>query len=412
MFNSFRILILGLITFSASIIVAVILNLYLVPSALERKPQSAPEYQESIWSIESLNNRIQHESCDCNFIDFPRSYFETETTQSCRAERTTLEPLFNQLPPDYTKSREQGAFPKVCLTFIMKRFGPQNQRSSMFASCSSSSLRVSKRAFKPCITEKYVNVTFNTFSDIATCMGINPKYLIPKIANESGFHVNAFGMGFDTGIGQLTGPAIKHVNRYFKTYHTHVMNSNRESCKRLQPLLSNQVPVPHDTRSRCALMRPPQNPALNMFYLAIKFQIDYLTLNKMFDRMQINRLLRQAGLSNVSEEKIKIMLLNLAYNAGAQGAINHFREYILYRIQLKAKGFRGLSATDLDISGQNLKPTTKQHPLTFSQYLIRYQRVGTKGYLSRLKNQADELDRAFYPGACTFENYLQVSSGG
>jgi hypothetical protein len=158
-------------------------------------------------------------------------------------------------------------------------------------------------------------------------------------------------------------------------------------------------------------MKAPQNPALNLFYLAVKFQLDYRTLDQLFDRMRLNDLIKQAGLSQLDREKLRVMLLNLAYNTGAGGAVNHLREYIRYRIQLKANGSRSLSAQDFDISSSLKRPNPNAHPLSFSQYLMLYQRVGTKGYLSKLKSKANELDRAFYPGACTFENYLQVSSG-
>jgi hypothetical protein len=293
----------------------------------------------------------------------------------------------------------------------MKKFGPQNQKSSLFAFCSPNGLKASRRAFKPCVTDQYVNVTYNVFNDISTCMGINPKYLIPKIAHESGFHINAFGAGFDSGIGQLTGPAIRAVNHHFRTYQNLVINSDQESCKRLRPLLVNQNPAPSGTDSRCSLMKAPQNPALNLFYALVKLQLDYRTLNQLFHRMRLDELIKQAGLLQYNQERLKIMLLNLAYNTGAGGAINHLLEYLRYRIHLRSKGFIALLAQDFDISSSLKRPNPNSHPLSFSQYLMLYQRGGDKGYLSKLKAQANELDRAFYPGACTFENYLQVSSG-
>jgi hypothetical protein len=409
--QSYKWLLVGIFTLILSASLAIVWTLYLFPKKSDRIPQSTSVYQKALLSIEVLNNHIQQDTCPCNLIEFPKQDFETEPVQTCRFERLSNESLFKQLPTQFTTDRARGAFPKECLTFIMKRFGPQNQKSSLFAHCSPNHLKASRNAFKPCVTDQYVNVTYNVFNDLSTCMGINPKFLIPKIATESGFHVNAFGANFDTGIGQLTGPAIEHVNYNFRTYQNHVLNSDRESCKRMRPLLVNQNPVSHGINSRCSLIKAPQNPALNLFYLFVKFQLDYLTLDQLLDRIKLNNLIAQAGMPQVDRDKLRVILLNLAYNTGAGGAVNHLREYIHYRIQLKAQGSRSLSTQDFDISSSLKNPNPNSHPLSFSQYLMLYQRVGTKGYLSKLKSKADELDRAFYPGACTFENYLQVSSG-
>jgi len=409
MIRQYKFLFLGVLTLATSAAVAIIWSLYLFPEP-RRIPQSTVDYQRALLSLEALNHHIQQETCPCNFSEFPESDFKTENPSSCSSQRTTHEPLFQQLPPHYIQSRTQGSFPRECVTFIMNRFGPRNQRSALFATCNRQSLKPTRGGFKPCVTDQYVNVTYTLFNDISTCMGINPKYLIPKITQESGFHLNAFGAGADTGIGQLTGPAIRDVNKHFRSYQNHILSSDRESCQRLRPVFANLTPAPSSTASRCSLMRAPENPALNLFYSAVKLQIDYRTQDLLFERMGVNRLLRQAGLANVDRKKLRVVLMTLAYNAGAGGAMRDFINYLEYRIALRQKGVRGATPRDLDITANLNRPNPNQHPLSFSQYLLLHQGTGTKGYLSRLKSQANELDRAFFPGACTLNNFLQVST--
>lgn len=411
MLNTSKFFFIGLATLIGSIALAMMWNLFLFPQPTTRKPQSNAEVRSALQKIEALNESYQTTDCPCNFEQFNPRLFEAESPLSCRSERLSHHNRLEANLKSYSQTRAQGSFPRACLTYIMNTFGPKNTRSSLFASCSGSNLRPTRRSFKPCVSDSYINVTYNAFNDVATCLGINPKYLIPKIANESGFHTNAFGAGSDTGIGQLTGPAIQDVNRHVNRYKGYVTGSNRASCKRLSPLIINQKPVPHQVGARCSLMQSPQNPTLNMFYMAIKFQLDFATIDRFYQRRGIETLIKQAGLQSVDREKIRTLLLTLAYNTGAGGAINHIREYLNYRIALRAKGIRPLTAQDFDISGFSTKVNRQKAPLTFGEYLTLNQRVGTKGYLSKLKSKSEELDRAFKPGVCSVRNYLQVSTG-
>jgi hypothetical protein len=346
------------------------------------------------------------ESCDCDTTQFPARWFEPEPVNQCSPARRFLDRELGLFPNSLKQSPRHGLVSRACVSFIMHRFGPSSSRSSIFARCASDASAPVRGSYKPCVSSDYVHITTNLLNDLPVCMGINPKFLLPKLAQESGLHWNAFGMGGDAGIGQLTGPAIREVNRYFSFYKNHVMGSNLPSCRRMASIIAPVQPKGAELSRRCGFLWPPQNPALNIFYLTIKLQRDLQYLTEMLDRQGIARRLHQLSGGRLSLHKITELMTLLAYNAGAGGAVSSLQAYLSYRESLMRKGGPRLKPEDFAIRpGERGRPV---HPLSFPQYLRIYQRSGTRGYLTKLREQADLLDRALPGNQCTMPDYLRV----
>lgn len=374
-----------------------------------RTPQSEIDKMQA--NIIFLNQKKKAESCNCITSNPESKAFQTESLTQCSSARHFFENTQSKIPTHFRVSRSNKDFPRECMIYVMNSLHPSGEKaSSMFAQCKPG--QSAKRGYyKPCVTDTYVNVIHNSFTDMSSCMGIDPKFLVPKISNESGFHLNAYGRGHDGGIGQLTGVAIEEANKNFDGYKRHVFQSTNPACLRVRPLLELQRPISPKVSRRCDLMMPPHNPGLNLFYMMVKYQQDLRAINAFYTQLGIDRLVAQAGIkSQIDETALKDVMLNLAYNAGAGGSMLLLREYLQMRIEAhKKKRGPPLRAQDFDIDSGSRMTNTADWNLSFGHWLKRYQKTGSSGYLSVLKSHAERLDKAFQPGSCTVPNYLKVS---
>lgn len=308
-----------------------------------------------------------------------------EDLKTCTEPRKYLEKAL-QSPKisEWTSERkiESANLPRSCITFALNSFPEVTTKkaalsvkasgSSAFATCpkpnGAPAMRGGKRIKSPtpCISSKFVNVTYNAYVDVMECLRLDPKELLPKIYNESGFYMNALGGGMDGGIGQLTGSAIEQVNSIYPKYIEQMiqagLNNPDGACARVVKNKSLIAPVKADPGSRCSLMWPTENPLRNLVYSAIltRYNSKYVSgltyvageemlgengkmvlakgtsedelLGKMKD-YDIKNKLQQLGMKKVNLHQFTTMVVLAGYNSGIGTAMNAFAKYLDQRLE-------------------------------------------------------------------------------
>ncbi len=278
---------------------------------VHRAPPTAPE------------NILASCNCKLNFMDAGVVAYEDDL--SCTEDRKYLQPAIEEMRfqnPWIAEERKpfpEAAFGRECLVLVMKYAysSAQLQKSSAFTSCVNvKEIREPDKRIKdpktgkmiikkgrileidytqvrssgapergrkaPCVTRDYANSVYNAFVDASDCFNMHQKDLLAKLMNESGMHINAYGAGDDTGIGQLTGEAIRAgFEPYFQsgsrtTVREYLLReagkSNKKSCQRILDFPAAYEKIDSSTTNRCSLMMPPENPYRNMVYTAVFYR--------------------------------------------------------------------------------------------------------------------------------------------
>ncbi|MGE0634053.1 MAG: hypothetical protein AB7O96_16685, partial [Pseudobdellovibrionaceae bacterium] len=263
-----------------------------------------------------------------------------------------------QVPAMYRLPRakvSEAEFPKECIQTIMSNF-PDSAK--MYASCSSVSATPAPGAGRHCMTSEYVNTVYNSFVDVMDCLDVDQMIFLPKLLNESGFHINAFNSkGFDSGVGQLTKSALSDVNlnghvRYVKK----IQESNKPSCQRLTKVggLMNQASV--DSAKRCELISAPMNPVRNILYTAMTALRLRQIVENSLRKAEIDSLFVEGGFGNYDREKLIETLSILGYNTGGGTAVRFLKDYLQVRVEkLKQGKGKKLAASDFDFMANSEK---------------------------------------------------------
>ncbi|MFZ3230600.1 MAG: hypothetical protein WA160_10385 [Pseudobdellovibrio sp.] len=311
---------------------------------------------------------------------------EPEDSKTCGDKRNYIENVIskNAVLKDWTKTRtkESELLPRKCIAFAMNSYPEittksaalsfKGRNSSMFAKCPKGSsggplLNRGQRVgnASPCVSSNLVNLTYNGYVDVTSCLNIDPKDLLPKIYNESGFFINALGGGMDGGIGQLTKPAIDQVNSVYPKYMEEITKAAagnpNGACARL---IKNKIfvtPAKSDVSSRCGLLWPTENPIRNLLYAAIltRYNMKYVSgvsfeagddlivdgavkvkstgtasdeLTGKMKEFEIRRKLTALGLKNINLHSFRKMITLAGYNSGIGSAMNAFNSYLDQRI--------------------------------------------------------------------------------
>lgn len=272
----------------------------------------------------------------------------------------------------------EATFSKKCITHSMNTFAAP---SSSYAYCARSAGPAKSPAAKPCVTENLVHLTYNSYMDVTTCLNLDPKLLMPKINNESGFFINTYGLGQDGGLGQLTRPAIMEVNKYFKYYMSEITKAaaTKPACARLLKFKSYLTKASVGVAQRCSLIGLPENPLRNIFYMAVLNRInmdqlsgvkyiagvDYLKVqgslvevkNNALDEFagkfathQIKKKLEWLGIKNPNLHFFKEITGLVGYNTGVQTALNILNRYLNVRIAKKMP----LTLADFDFNNPEI----------------------------------------------------------
>ena len=154
----------------------------------EWKKKSDEPYVTSPFEVEQYENTVDKSYGEKNqFVDFmqiaaeaPKVQYEDE--KSCGAARLAVDVILkkNKSVSELIKetSEESKALPRKCLVHVMNSFALS---SNYMAKCPGGIISAPVRgASKPCVSKTLVNVTYNSFVDVTSCLGVNPKSLIPK----------------------------------------------------------------------------------------------------------------------------------------------------------------------------------------------------------------------------------------
>lgn len=188
----------------------------------------------------------------------------------------------------------------------------------------------------PCRSEDYINITHNSYNLVLDCLDLKSDDLLPIIAVESGFHMNAVSIfGVDIGVGQLTPPAIQDVNTNWDNYSL-VLNSEKNSCQQIISFLNNRnVTLPIEDKLECSLTRLPENPLLNILYTGLFYKTIKMYLSNFYsstDILQKLENLKGRKLKDLEMYEITKKLATLTYNLGIVGTMNAFTEYVDFLI--------------------------------------------------------------------------------
>ncbi|AZZ36146.1 hypothetical protein CIK05_04835 [Bdellovibrio sp. qaytius] len=272
------------------------------------------------------------------------------------------------------RSQESKHIPRKCITHVMNKF---NVGKNSLARCPGGMGTAPLRGgAKPCVTKNLVNLTYNHFTDVAECLNIEEKDLLPKLSNESGMLINTLGSGFDAGVGQLTQPAIEEVNKSYDRYLAEMEKAaiKKPSCLRVmqyKPYLKKAKDV---LASRCSFITPPENPLKNIMYMAIYNRVnldnllgtryiagesfvendgqlvqltgtpsDHITGGK-FGNNNIQGKFAQLGIKDVNLSNLATMIAFAGYNTGPSTSFNMLNEYLDKRIASK----KSLTERDFD----------------------------------------------------------------
>lgn len=335
------------------------------------------EFYNEIAEDDQLNEknvgRITLVSSETPLIEF-------QDSKTCKASQLVAEKSFiknsklmTNLNTDRNDSTQIGKLPRECVTHIMNSF---QLPSTAFAKCSSAHARPQRNGAKPCVTETMVNVTYNSLFDVADCLNLDPKILLPKLYNEGGLLINTYGGGSDAGVGQLTEIAIEETNKFYKDYLKEMNDAkiSKPSCFRLienKKLVEKTVNP--SVENRCGLISAPENPLKNILYMGIlnrknqqyfsgiKYYqgLDYFvdeydsyttvkyddtdSFHGKFKTSNIKDKLVQLGLKDANLHDFMSMLTLASYNAGYTKVFDIFNDYLDERIaangQLRWKDF-------------------------------------------------------------------------
>jgi len=375
---------------------------------MSRDPQS----QERV--VSGFGNDA--EKCNCTRVPASSPLVQFESAEDCGGRFNSWSKQLEKLPPIFRdeRARRPADFPRICLTYMMRQPFPRADRSASFAGCAGE--KPERKSEKSCVTESYVNAMYNIFGDVTECFGIPQKEFLPEIFYNSSFHVNALGAGFETGPGFLRAPAVARANIRFEDYKKQIVTTDSDACRRLRPYVPKLQPIRLDVKAktgegpRCALMQPPENPLLNLLYMAIRYDQDRLALAYYAQKYDIDGLFRRAGLMSFEREQLDQMILTLASREGIATSVILVKNYLQSRIE----GSKPVQLSDFDFqmgfAREDLrKPASHGEVMSFPAYLARWEKAGRGGYLSAVADSAQLLNSVFKEGTCVSDSYLSLS---
>lgn len=421
----------------------------------------------------SESSAVSLGSCNCKLGSSEENKVELEDANKCSKDRLYFQTSLKKIDPLFLKGRtekEGSQFPMACVGYIMRKFMDASSRPSRYYSYCSRPMGQPVRPKKThCVTEEYVTSVYSSYVDVLDCLDVPQRDLIPKLYNESGFHINTLGGGMDAGVGQLTGPAISSVQQlanfdgknmtWLENFKEEINKSTKPSCQRIAkiPGLFNRISV--DSSQRCGLIAAPENPLKNVLYMGIfyhymlrsqtgaRFYKGYTYLPKgdaakgdelvamdhknkdielsgYFQEYKIKARIQGLGIEKPNMQALRQMMITLGYNSGMESAFIFLDKYLKAREQRKLK----LAESDFDFQtyfysnyAKKLKDPKEEakrikdmnviksapYRMPFPIFLRMAQRTGTPGYLSAVSNKLLQLDKEMGEGICTTPGFLK-----
>lgn len=230
-------------------------------------------------------------------------------------------PLFRFLSGNHPEL-EQVIKPN-CVQAFMEAKG-KGRAGGIYRACTAEVGITSNKTQRPCVSEKYVNMTANSFNLAGSCLTNIPPHIKNVAAKiypqESGFHVNAMSPMLNdagSGIGQLVKSAIDDVNKSsIEQTKKLLASSPNSSCRAIEAeLMQDRAPMNGASGLACNRLNIEKgNPLLNIIY-----SLSLLTLKqKSLDKSTFNdpEYSKKFNLSPHDLARVKEAVLTWAYNAG------------------------------------------------------------------------------------------------
>lgn len=407
-------------------------------------------------------------SCKCQLGDSPENEVELETVDKCTKDRLYFQTNLKKIDSLFLKTRnskEGGEFPMSCVAYVMRSFMDSSKKPSRFYSfCNQSAGQPLRPKKTHCVTEEYVTSVYSSYVDIMNCLDIPQRDLIPKLFNESGFHINTLGAGMDAGVGQLTGPAIASVQQvanfdgknmtWLEMFKEEISKSVKPSCQRIAKMPGLFKKISTESSQRCGLIAVPENPLKNVLYTGIFYHYmlrsqtgsrffkgytyvakgdEFIVMERYnkdavfagyFQEYKIKERLQVLGIQKPNMQALRQMMITLGYNSGMESAFIFLDNYLEARTQRKLK----LTESDFDFQAhfyskyvrklkdpkedaQRIKELnvirSAPYRMPFPIYLRVVQKTGTAGYLSSVSNKLLQLDKEMGEGLCTTPGFLK-----
>lgn len=261
--------------------------------------------------------------------------------EQCSPKKNYLENRMRQMPAEYFQwhtNQYERSIPVSCVQFAQRNF------SGHYAICREEESQPAISEVRPCLSENYVALAYNSFHDVMDCFNLDPKDFYLQIMIESGFHINAINKtGMDSGISQFTANGIKKVtaNNLVERVRRILLESSRPSCQRISSIVGAVNIDAFSVQKRCSIISLPKNPYKSMLFSYLHIMIDQILIeDALSDLTEI-----QPALSS----KIKRQLVFLSYNRGITGIRRLLKGYIESRNYFSY----AINEADLDLN-QNL----------------------------------------------------------
>ncbi len=177
-----------------------------------------------------------------------------------------------------------------------------------------------KKSTRPCLSKSMVGSTASEIYLASKCFEQDIKRVLPLLRHESRFIPNVRSVTGAGGVGQLTGVAIKEINRNLDRYIQRY--SSKPGCEYLK-----DVPEMH-TGFICSRMHIPTNPRQNVVFSIIYQRLlrDNRSLNP---KKSVDRWLSRRSSSISERDKVQVeeMLLRTSYNSGPGAVLTAFNTF-------------------------------------------------------------------------------------
>ncbi len=177
------------------------------------------------------------------------------------------------------------------------------------------------RKCRPCPSKELVGTLSMEIYMAAKCLGRSYKKILPIFVHESRFMPNVLSPSYAGGVGQLTGIAIKDMNRFLDKIKE--FSKTRPECAYL-----NDIEEMRDNRICSRIIIPP-NPRRNIIY-GVYYQMyiedgdprysPHSVVEKWAAKRWADRRLSQDDKDEITE-----VLLHVSYNAGKGVALPAFQ---------------------------------------------------------------------------------------
>lgn len=177
-----------------------------------------------------------------------------------------------------------------------------------------------KSTTPPCLSQHLVGSVATEIYMASRCFEQDYKKVLPLLVHESRFYPTIRSVTGAGGIGQLTGVAIKEINRNLDRYIENY--SKKPGCEYLR-----KIPKMHEAYF-CGRVFAPTNPRHNTVFSLI-YQRMLRDNKKLNPSLVVDQWVNMRRTTLSKEQKIQVeeMLLRTSYNSGPGSILTAFKSY-------------------------------------------------------------------------------------